>query len=597
MQYTGNINEKQRRKGQVLDTLQVERERGITVKAQTASMIYDDERTGQRYLINLVDTPGHVDFSYEVSRSLSSCQGALLLVDASQSIQAQTIANHKKAINLGLKIIPVVTKIDLPHAMPIEAALAMEIAFKVDPDDVIQTSAKKNIGIKEVIEAVIDRLPSPEGLLMDKNGPFRGRIVDSWFDEHRGVVCLIQVVSGSLVEGQRITTFASLLEFKDVDNRNDFSVQEVGLLTPEPLRTGSLRTGQVGYVISGMRSTRQARSGDTMYIPTDNLGKTEKNEPLPGYEIVKPMLYASVFPVDSNELENLFAAVDRLCLNDSSISVIKEYSLSLGSGLRCGFLGYLHMEVFNQRLQDEYQMNVIMTTPSVPYRIEYSDGVVEEISNITLWPEADKSKTFKIFEPVVKVVIISPCEYYGALTDIIKFRRGDKIEITYLEDGKTVMIQSIVPWQEVVVDMHDQIKNNSSGYASFNYEDAGFSEEKLVKIEIVVNGDVCEPLSFITHISNSVENGRKIVTKLKEVITRQQFEIIIQAKINMKILAKERIAPYRKDVLSRSGKTVGGGDITRKKKLLEKQKEGKKRSKMVGKVEIGQDAFWAILQR
>jgi elongation factor 4 len=377
LQYLGNINAKQRKKGQVLDTLQVERERGITgteptqliiktslpesyvhiVKAQTASMIFNDKRNGQRYLLNLIDTPGHVDFSYEVSRSLSSCQGALLLVDAAQSVQAQTISNYNKALKLGLGMIPVVTKIDLQNAMPEEAALALETAFKIDPDSVIMTSAKANIGIREVIEAIVDRLPAPtKAITFDIKKAFRGRIVDSWFDEHRGVVCLIQVICGVLSEGQRITTLASINDenLESSKQQQDFSVQEVGFLTPTPLRTKTLVTGQVGYVISGMRSTRQARIGDTMYIPME-VSESQSQadgkvvEALPGYEAAKPMLFASVFPVDSNDLEDLFAAVDRLCLNDSSITVTKEHSSALGSGLRCGFLGFLHMEVFNQR--------------------------------------------------------------------------------------------------------------------------------------------------------------------------------------------------------------------------------------------------------
>lgn len=604
LQLTGNIDEKERRRGQVLDTLKVERERGITVKAQTASMIFDDQRAGReaRYLINLIDTPGHIDFSYEVSRSLASCQGALLLVDSTQSIQAQTLANHAKACALGLSIIPVVTKIDLPSAQPEESALAMGTTFGVDPDHVIMTSAKANIGIRQVLEAVVDRLPSPKAYSMDPVGPFLGRVVDSWFDEHRGVVCLVQAVQGCLTEGRRITTFASVQEAKDIDSRSDFSLQEVGLLTPAPLRTGVLRTGQVGYVIAGMRSTRQARIGDTMYIPED-WARGKEIVPLSGYEAAKPMLFASVFPVDTTQLEALFAAVDRLCLNDSSISVVRDQSSSLGAGLRCGFLGFLHMEVFNQRLHDEFGMDIVMTTPSVPYAIEYertlASGVsVEkvEISSVANWPTAERNVTWTVHEPMVKVILITPKDYYGAMTDIIKERRGSDIEVQYLDDGQ-VLVTAIVPWQEVVCDMNDHVKNGSSGYASFNYEEAGYRAADLVKVEIAVNNESCDPLSFVCHSSKATAAGRKIATKLKDVIARQQFEIILQAKVGGKILARERIAPYRKDVLTKGGKTVGGGDITRKKKLLEKQKEGKKRAKMVGRVEIGQEAFWSVLSR
>lgn len=602
LQLTGNIDEKDRKKGQVLDTLKVERERGITVKAQTASMIFEDERTKEVYLLNLIDTPGHIDFAYEVSRSLASCQGALLLVDSTQSIQAQTIANFDKAKKLGLAMIPIVTKIDLPNSQPEDAAFAMEAAFQIDPSTVLMTSAKKNIGIKEVLQAVVDNLPSPSDISSDVTSPFRGRIVDSWFDEHRGVVCLVQVIGGTLREGQRITNFASVKEFHDNDNRSDFSVQEVGILTPTALRTTVLRPGQVGYIIAGMRSTRQARIGDTMYIPLEWEKSTVQLQPLEGYESAKPMLFASIFPVDSTDLEALFAAVDRLLLNDSSISVTREYSASLGSGLRCGFLGFLHMEVFNQRLMDEYNMQIVVTTPSVPYIIKYSNvgegGDVEEvkISNIADWPRSDKGRKFDVYEPVVKVVLITPHIYYGAMVDLIKDRRGLNVEVTHLDDSQ-IMLTALVPWADVVCDMHDKVKHNSSGYASFNYEEAGHRNSDLVKVDITVNGDVCDPLSFICHTSQAVESGRRMATKLKEVLSRQQFEIILQAKVNSKVLAKERIAPYRKDVLIKGGKTVGGGDVSRKKKLLEKQKEGKKRAKMVGKVEIGQEAFWAVLQK
>ena len=607
LQITGNIDEKARRRGQVLDTLKVERERGITVKAQTASMIFDDTRHGgQRYLINLIDTPGHIDFSYEVSRSLASCQGALLLVDSTQNIQAQTLANHAKARALGLEIIPVVTKIDLPSAQPEETAIAMSTTFGVDPDQVIMTSAKANIGIRDVLEAVVDRLPSPRSMCQDTQGPFLGRVVDSWFDEHRGVVCLVQVVAGHLSEGQRITTFASVQESKDIDSRSDFSTQEVGLLTPSPLRTGTLRTGQVGYVIAGMRSTRQARIGDTVYVPEHWATKGSAVVPLAGYEAAKPMLFASVFPVDTTQLEALFAAVDRLCLNDSSISVQRDQSSSLGAGLRCGFLGFLHMEVFNQRLHDEFGMDIVMTTPSVPYIIEYDalphgtgaggGGRRDEISSVANWPLSGRDVSWTVHEPMVKVILITPKDYYGAMTDIIKERRGTDIDVQYLDDGQ-VVLTAIVPWQEVVCDMNDHVKNGSSGYASFNYEEAGYRAADLVKVEIAVNNDTCDPLSFVCHATKATSAGRKIAQKLKEVISRQQFEIILQAKVGGKILARERIAPYRKDVLTKGGKTVGGGDITRKKKLLEKQKEGKKRAKMVGKVEIGQEAFWSVLGR
>ncbi len=620
LQLTGNINAKQKKSGQVLDTLKVERERGITVKAQTASMIFHDERDGEDYLLNLIDTPGHVDFAYEVSRSLASCQGALLLVDSTQSIQAQTLVNFEKANNLGLKMIPVVTKIDLPNAQPEDAALAMGTTFHLDPEDVIMTSAKQAIGIREVLEAVVDNLPCPETLDQEvkqrgaeQRNKFHGRIIDSWFDEYRGVVCLIQGVTGTLLENQKITTYASVGEAAAMgsnDRKTEFSVQEIGVLSPGPLRTGSMQKGQVCYVIAGLRSTRQARIGDTMYIPGEWNVKADGHSvvPLLGYEAAKPMLFASVFPVDTTQLEALFDAVDRLCLNDSSISVAKDQSTSLGAGLRCGFLGVLHMEVFNQRLSDEFKMDVVMTTPSVPYLVEKTvttkreggkkEMTVEktEISSAASWPEPSRDTMCRVFEPIVKVTIVAPQSYYGNMAEIIKIRRGYDLEVAYI-DGDNTLITAFLPWQEVVSDMNDAVKNASAGYASFNYEESGYKEANLVKVEIAVNNEVCDPLSFVCHSSQAASKGRAAAAKLKEVLSRQNFEIVLQAKIGAKVLARERIAPYRKDVLTKGGKTVGGGDITRKKKLLEKQKAGKKRAKMVGKVEISQEAFWSVLQK
>jgi elongation factor 4 len=522
----------------------------------------------------------------------------------------------------------VVTKIDLPTAQPEDAALAMATTFQVDPTDVIMTSSKTRVGILEVMRAVVDRLPSPvvsmrEAVQYGKDAldpelsqryssRFHGRIVDSWFDEHRGVVCLVQAVAGSLREGDKISTYASVQESKDIDSKTEFSVQDIGLLTPSALRTGRMRTGQVGYVIAGLRSTRQARIGDTMYVPTEWGGHCTREAresiiPLQGYAPAKPMLYASVFPVDTLELEALFAAVDKLVLNDSSISVTRDQSSSLGAGLRCGFLGFLHMEVFNQRLNDEFGIKIVMTTPSVPYTIEarnLSKNIVrgqpevvrKEISSVADWPVAARDISHRIFEPVVKVTLITPQLYYGAMVELLKVRRGDNIEVNYLDDG-SVLVTALVPWQEVVCDMNDAVKNGSAGYASFNYVEADSIQSELVKVEIAVNGEPCDPLSFICHSSVAASEGRRMAAKLKDVISRQNFEIILQARIGMKVLARERIAPYRKDVLVKGGKTVGGGDITRKKKLLEKQKEGKKRAKMVGKVEIDQSAFWAVLQR
>jgi len=665
LQWTGNINAEERAgKPQMMDTLQVERERGITVKAQTATMIYHDSRidTGNeedsRFMVNMIDTPGHVDFSYEVSRSLACCEGALLLVDSTQSIQAQTLDTYGKAQALGLKIIPVVTKIDLPNADPVGAAIAMSATFGVDPDRVICTSAKKGEGIEEVLRAIVDDMPPPsyttmldamyppekatdpatasvgEGVGVGTKSaaqPFLARIVDSWFDRHRGVVCLVQALQGRLAENQRLTAYAAVIAFEDAktgdkptaadgssqgmsgglsaaataadsaDPRNGWSVQDVGLLTPDPMRMGTLRAGQLGYVIAGMRSTRQARIGDTMYVPTQWPGSKGVGRPpraLLGYEPAKCMLFASVFPVDTDDLDNLFAAVDRLCLNDSSLLVTKERSTSLGAGLRCGFLGFLHMEVTIQRLRDEFELPVVMTTPSVPYIIVDKKTKEERrIESVAEWPDTERTAKFDVLEPIVTVTLITPERYLGDMLSIVKARRGVDIETSFSTEHDHVVLYASVPWQEVVSDMSDAVKHNSSGYATFNYTEAGFAPASLQKIDIMVNGKDCDPLSFVHHTDGAAEQGRKLAKRLKDVLKRQQFEIIIQARMGHKILARERIPPYRKDVLMKSGKLVGGGDESRKKKLLEKQKAGKKRAKMVGNVEIDQKAFWSVLQR
>jgi elongation factor 4 len=483
-------------------------------------------------------------YLFSVSRSLASCQGALLLVDSTQSVQAQTLANFDKAKKLGLGIIPVVTKIDLPNAQPEDTALAMGTTFSLDPEDVVMTSAKARIGITEVLEAIVDRLPSPKAISLPETGAFYGRIVDSWFDEHRGVVCLVQVIGGTLAEGQRVSMYASSQETKDVDNRSDFSVQEIGILTPHSLRTQSLRAGQVGYVIAGLRSTRQARIGDTMFVPNEWHQSGKSIEPLDGYESAKPMLFASIYPVDSGKLDDLFAAVDKLLLNDSSVSVTRDQSNSLGSGLRCGFLGFLHMEVFNQRLKDEFNVEIVMTTPSVPYLIKYESGEVKKISSVSEWPQEERSSCV-VSEPIVKVTLVTPQTYYGGMIDIIKERRGSDIGTQYLDDGQ-VLITANIPWQEVVCDMNDEVKHCSAGYASFNYEEAGYKVANLVKVEIAVNGEACDPLSFVAHSDKATSSGRNMAIKLKDVLSRQQFEIVIQARVGLKVLARERIAPYRK---------------------------------------------------
>jgi elongation factor 4 len=428
-------------------------------------------------------------------------------------------------------------------------------------------------------------------------------------------VVLLQAVQGRVRETSRLTSHATVCDYEQGklttvggvssaaqgnigDPRNGFSVQEVGVLTPEALRTGGLQVGQVGYVIAGLKSTRQARIGDTMYIPAEwKHAEGSKPPALPGYEAAKCMLFASVYPIDSGDLDNLFAAMDRLVLNDSSISVQRESSSSLGAGLRCGFLGFLHIEVTIQRLRDEFGLEVVMTTPSVPYKITLQDGTNLEIDSVAQWPDHGKSVKMTVHEPVVAVTLMTPQQYLGDMLEVVKHRRGSEIETIYLQEADLVRINALVPWQEVVCDMSDAVKGRSAGYATFNYTDAGYVKGNLQKVDLLVNGKLCDPLSFVHHVDSAAFQGRELCKRLKGVLKRQQFEVVIQAFIGGKSVARERIAPYRKDVLIKSGKLVGGGDESRKKKLLEKQKEGKKKAKMVGNVEIDQKAFWAVLQR
>ncbi|EWM25310.1 gtp binding protein [Nannochloropsis gaditana] len=599
LELTGNITSAEKKaKAQYTDTLKVERERGITVKAQTASMVYRHPKDGKEYLLNLVDTPGHVDFAYEVSRSLSACQGALLLVDATQGIQAQTLSTYAFAQEAKLSIIPVVTKSDLPHAQTDDVTLQMATTFDMDLEDVLVTSAKTGQGVHAILPAVIDRISAPGG---DPTAPLRARLIDSWYDPTRGVVCLVQVVDGSIKENDRISAH-SLAAFES------FSVQEVGVLCPYQLRTGSLLTGQVGYVIAGMRSTRQAKMGDTIYHHQKGAAEAAEAgvDPLPGFETAKSMLFASIYPLDTQDFDSLELAVNKLTLNDASVTVQREGSnTSLGSGLRCGFLGLLHMEVFNQRLRDEFGTAVLLTSPTVPYRIIHSQkegetAEVKVIQTLADWPDPATTPNYrdlKIEEPVVEATILTPVTSVGAITTCLKERRGVQEDVKYLDD-KNVVLTYRLPWQEVVTDLHDVVKNVSAGYASLNYKEAGYASDDLVKVELALNGEEVDALSFVCHRTKAEREGRRVALKLKNVIDRQNFEINIQAKVGRKVVARERVAPYRKDVLvTKAGKNVGGGDVTRKKKLLEKQKQGKKRAKMVGKVSLSQEAFWAVISK
>eukprot|EP00946_MAST-07B_sp_MAST-7B-sp1_P005306 g5306.t1 len=564
---------------QVLDSLKVEQERGITVKSQTASLVYTDPESNEPYLLNLIDTPGHVDFAYEVSRSLAACQGALLLVDSTQGVQAQTLANYRIAKEANLSIIPVLTKLDLPHSDPAKALDQIEKAFGYQEDDVIWTSAKSGEGVDEILPALINRVAPPMG---DKASSLRGLIVDSWHNSYRGVTCLVSVEDGSVHKGAQISMAST---------KKKFEVQEVGMLTPYATPTTHLQSGHVGYVIAGVKDTADARVGDTIILTE----KVNESVPLPGFKNVKPMLFSSVYPVEASHFDNLRQALERLMLNDSSVKVVPESSTALGQGFRVGFLGKLHMEVFHQRLKDEHGMDIIATAPMVPFEAKLKNGstvLVEKPSEMN--PLLPIVETFH--EAIASVEIVTPPEYIGVLMQTMQDRRAEQQDIVHLDDDQ-VVLKYTIPWQEVVTDLYDEIKSVSSGFASFDYNRAGSAPANIVCVDMLLNGEAVDALSFVCHRNDADVKGRAVAKRLKTVIARQQYEIKIQAVVGAKVIAKQRIPPYRKDVLTKGGKKVGGGDSTRKKKLLEKQKKGKKRMKMVGSVELNQKAFMAVLHK
>lgn len=570
LEITGTISEREK-KEQFLDKLQVERERGITVKAQTASMFY--EYNGKTYLLNLIDTPGHVDFSYEVSRSLYACQGALLLVDAAQGVQAQTMANFYLAFEQDLTIIPVINKVDLPTADPERIKKQFETLFDFKPEEIIAASAKANIGITETLNAIVERIPHPHG---DTEKPLRAMLFDSWFDEYRGVVCLIAVRDGVIKKGDIITLAQAQVNHE---------VLEIGLMYPNPTSTNALYAGQVGYLITGMKTIKEALIGDTIF-------HNKKPVPLfPGFKPAKPMVFAGIFPLDSEDIEQLQEAISKLSLNDASISVEKKTSAALGVGFRCGFLGMLHMEVFKQRLEQEYNLSVIATAPSVLYQIKMAHtGIIKDIENPSDFP--DRNYIDQILEPVINATIIVPQQFLGAVIKLCEEKRGTQQNLSYLDDERVILKYSL-PLNEVAMEFYGDLKSISSGYASFDYEIADYKPAKLVKMDILLNGKPVDALSIIVHIDNAYYIGRQLTQRLQKVIHRQLFEVIIQAAIGAKIIARERVAPLRKDVTAK----CYGGDITRKRKLLEKQKEGKKKMKQVGSVEVPQEAFLSILKK
>ncbi|KAJ7219510.1 P-loop containing nucleoside triphosphate hydrolase protein [Mycena pura] len=577
LELTGTIQKKAvGRNEQVLDKLKVERERGITVKAQTASMFY--AFCGKQHVLNLIDTPGHVDFSWEVSRSLAACQGALLLVDASQGVQAQTISVFHIAQERGLKIIPVLNKIDLPAAQPERITAQMQSTFGIDPEDIISISAKTGQGVSQVLQAIMDRIPPPRGTT---ERPLKAFLFDSLYDRYRGVISLVAIQDGVLKKGDRIAS---------CHTRKKYEVTEVGIMHPEEMPVTSLFPGQVGYIACNMKESSEAHIGDTLHLA----GATV--DTMPGFQPAKAMVYAGIFPIDSSDFPKLEEAIKRLALTDRSVTVQRESSTALGQGCRLGFLGTLHMDVFRQRLEDEHDANIIVTAPTVPYKIVYKDSEVC-VSNPTEFPDAIdvSSKVKEVQEPVVRASIIVPEEYFGEMMDLCFTHRAVDLEHRYLDAGtgssSRIMLNCILPLSEIVTDFFDQLKSRSSGFASFDYEDAGYKTSNLAKIVFLLNGKPVDALALIIHRSKEDEIGRLWVKKLVKVIPRQQFEVPIQAAVGKKIIARETLKAYRADV------TAGlyGGHVERKMKQLEIQKEGKKRLKRMGNVDIPQDAFFEIM--
>ncbi len=571
LEYTGSVSRREL-KEQMLDTLEIERERGITIKLQAVRMFYK-ARDGETYTLHLIDTPGHVDFSYEVSRALAACEGALLLVDATQGIEAQTVANFWKAVEQDLTIIPVINKIDLPAADSERVKRQIEEILGLPSEDVILASAKEGIGIEEILEAIVKRIPPPKG---DPNKPLKALIFDSYYDQYRGAVAFVRVFDGEVKPGTRIRLFSTGKEFE---------VTEVGAQTPKMTKFEKLSAGDVGYLAASIKDVRDIRVGDTI---TDARNPTP--EPVPGFRPAKPMVYAGIYPSEGYTYEELRDALEKYSINDAAIQFEPETSPALGLGFRVGFLGLLHMEIVQERLEREYGVSIVTTAPSVVYRVRFKNGQVKEIRNPSELPE-NWGIIQAIEEPFVLLTIITPKDYVGSIMNLCQEKRGIQKKFLYL-DPNTVMLEYEMPLSEVIMDFHDKIKGVSRGYASYDYEFLGFREEDLVRLNIFINNDPVDALSFIVHRDKAYRRARQLVEKLKEVIPRQLFEVKVQAGIGTKIIASERIPPLRANVTAK----CYGGDITRKKKLLEKQKEGKKRLKQFGKVELPQEAFLTVLK-
>jgi len=569
LEMTGTLSARKRHE-QFLDKLQVEKERGITVKAQTASMFY--EHKGTTYLLNLIDTPGHVDFSYEVSRSLYACQGALLLVDAAQGVQAQTMANFYLAFEQDLPMVPIINKVDMATADPEKVAKQLTHLFDFKREEMIMASAKTGLGMQEVLAAVVNNIPAPSG---STEKPLKALLFDSWFDEYRGVICLIALHDGIIRKGDNITLAQS---------GRRYDVLEIGLMYPDKQPVNALYSGQVGYLIAGMKTVQEARVGDTIF-------HTKKRvEPLPGFKPAKPVVFAGIYPVVSTDFEALRDAIEKLTLNDASVSVEKKTSTALGLGFRCGFLGLLHMDVFRQRLEQEYGLAVIATAPSVLYKITLTSGKTISVERPSEFP--DPGTIDYVSEPIIDATIIVPKEFLGNIIKLCEEKRGTQTDLSYLGENR-IILRYKLPLNEVVTDFYDQLKSLSSGYASFDYEQAGYEPGKVVKMDILLNGKSVDALSVIVHRDRAYTVGKELTKRLRKLIHRQLFEVAIQAAIGAKIIARETVSAMRKNVTAK----CYGGDISRKRKLLEKQKAGKKRMKQIGNVEVPQEAFLSILKK
>ena len=576
IQRCGGLQEREMQ-AQVLDSMDIEKERGITIKAQTASLKYKAQN-GEVFNLNLIDTPGHVDFSYEVSRSLSACEGALLVVDASQGVEAQTVANCYTALELGVEVVPVLNKMDLPNADPDNARLEIEDVIGIDATHAIPCSAKTGMGIEEILEAIVARIPAPKG---NPDGALRAMIIDSWFDNYVGVVMLVRVVDGRLAKGERIKMMAT---------ETTYNADSLGVFTPANEPRNSLEAGEVGYIIAGIRELQAAKVGDTITLIKPGTGgaAATATHALPGFKEIQPQVFAGLYPTEANQYEGLRDSLEKLKLNDSSLHYEPEVSQALGFGFRCGFLGLLHMEIVQERLEREFDQDLITTAPSVVYQVVGVDGAVRMVENPSKMP--DQGRLDEIREPIVTVHLYMPQEYVGAVMTLANQKRGVQMNMAY--HGRQVMLTYEMPLAEIVLDFFDKLKSVSRGYASMDYEFKEYRAADVVKVDILLNSEKVDALSIIVHRSQSQYRGRAVVAKMREVISRQMFDVAIQAAIGANIIARETIKALRKNVIAK----CYGGDISRKRKLLDRQKEGKKRMKQIGSVEVPQEAFLAILQ-